>query len=1060
VDSIYRVARKLLYYRPIQQTLKELLSKPGFLMALNYKFIKAKDSNYEDVQDGINFKKHQNQMNKIYKRRKENEIGLQLKKVNIFISQFYDGVQIYNNKVADYWPLLFTILNLPPNIRNKIGFGMFLLSVFSSPQGSNAEKFLFKHCFISELQLLQRGVIMKQGKHNFFVQVRIIQHCMDTKAIGKELHVQEVGSLIGCPFCRGGFYGTYRHDLKKTVYGGNRVALPYNHFLRYIGQSQCCCPPNYYNNFDVPDDETEGFFSSQIENQILKTLKALNTGISQRLTNNKTLIRSCIQNTADNNMLIKKHYLDKNTHYTWFHPQPQFDLPHFSGNTFYFMHCDLRPQIEIRRRNQTEFYNDGMEAKNSNNKIVVNGVKDVWPFEKLFYADVEFDVNYDGFHCLYGVCKQISKLFKGKKKEYISSSFTKFCRESKVVPSVWTKWSNETKSWIESEYRPPWLLTQNEQDKVDAWLNAVLIPKTYSNHFQIKNMFKHFGLLRGNSFIVLFTVAIDYFITALPSALDKHYKLMISMLGSDISELLSPSFEYEDVESIHNRIIETVCALEGIFSEKQCTFILHELLHLAKHIHQMGPLNGWWTFAGERAMHFVKKFVKKGGRSFDKTAMIKYDLCESAITENKAFNNFEVDGDLKDNFSLTINQTIYQMEYDNNRFYLFQKCKKKKNCSFSSVESNYLLECLLGEVYKACRNYDEAYENSSYFRLHSYYTKLLGNLKHFVLYDNNISSFKDFLFSIYNNNGDGKKDSKKNQQIILTDDEKCTVKSVCLFLTFQKNFIIYKKAIIYGLRFTARGIECIETDNPTVNNNIYGRQGNYYKMNNSKNNINVYQNWSTQYSCWCRYKINKLNFDDDLNPSFFYGQLNYFFRFKCESDNILHGLPIANLVPRNYLEKNTVGTNPLGVDKIPCEESFIIPRKRDRNFFIPLTNFSPTAILIVPFDDGDEGKPIYIKQDLSSSDKSVGFYSDNNQISYMLAFDLHPNRKYSTFDKSKQKRYNKFSIKELNQLVNEESDDEESDEESEEESVETDQSEAVEEEEEDSEEEKEVLLSY
>jgi hypothetical protein len=88
VDSIYRVARKLLYYRPIQQTLKELLSKPGFLMALNYKFIKAKDSNYEDVQDGINFKKHQNQMNKIYKRRKENEIGLQLKKVNIFISQF------------------------------------------------------------------------------------------------------------------------------------------------------------------------------------------------------------------------------------------------------------------------------------------------------------------------------------------------------------------------------------------------------------------------------------------------------------------------------------------------------------------------------------------------------------------------------------------------------------------------------------------------------------------------------------------------------------------------------------------------------------------------------------------------------------------------------------------------------------------------------------------------------------------------------------------------------------------------------------------------------------
>jgi hypothetical protein len=32
----------------------------------------------------------------------------------------------------------------------------------------------------------------------------------------------------------------------------------------------------------------------------------------------------------------------------------------------------------------------------------------------------------------------------------------------------------------------------------------------------------------------------------------------------------------------------------------------------------------------------------------------------------------------------------------------------------------------------------------------------------------------------------------------------------------------------------------------------------------------------------------------------------------------------------------------------------------------------------------------------------------------MLVFDLHPNRKYSTFDLLKLKRYNKFSSKELN----------------------------------------------
>jgi hypothetical protein len=517
-------------------------------------------------------------------------------------------------------------------------------------------------------------------------------------------------------------------------------------------------------------------------------------------------------------------------------------------------------------------------------------------------------------------------------------------------------------------------------------------------------------------------VAINFLIIALPQKLDKRYKLIMSMLGNDISELLSPAFKFDDVELLHNKIIETVCAFEGIFSEKECTFIFHELLHLAQHIHQMGPIHGWWTFSGERAMHFVKQFVKKGGTSFDKSAMRKYDQCESSITEKALNNLFEVNDNEKENLYLSINKN-FQLEYDNNKFHLFKKkCKIQKNCSFSLVESNYFLDCLLAEVFKVSKDKEEAFANSSFFRLHCLFENMLGNKKQFLLKDKiTITNFKDFLFTIF-------KENKKiiDENVILSEDELSTAKTIWLFLAFQNNFSIHKKAIIYGFLFTARGIECIETENPTSDYYTnYGKQGNYYFMNNNRNDISLFHNWSTQYSSWCRYKINKLQFEDDLNPSIFYGQLNYFFRFHCPTDNILHGLPIANLVPRNFLGANTL-QNPLGVDKITCEKVFLIPKKKNeqRNCFIPLTNFCSTSILIVPFDVTD--RPIYIKNNTTSEEEKC-YYSKSKQISYILALDLHPNRKYSSFDASKLvERYNTFSQQELDDIDDENSEDGES----------------------------------
>jgi hypothetical protein len=76
---------------------------------------------------------------------------------------------------------------------------------------------------------------------------------------------------------------------------------------------------------------------------------------------------------------------------------------------------------------------------------------------------------------------------------------------------------------------------------------------------------------------------------------------------------------------LEKQIIETVCLFEAMFTEAECSFMVHEIIHLAPHIKLMGPVKGWWTYAGERAMHFVKKHVNSGGgQAFDKNAMQKY----------------------------------------------------------------------------------------------------------------------------------------------------------------------------------------------------------------------------------------------------------------------------------------------------------------------------------------------------------------------------------------------------------------------------------------------------
>jgi hypothetical protein len=142
---------------------------------------------------------------------------------------------------------------------------------------------------VDELKLLQEGLIVFCRNQYFFVQVRLIYHCVDTKALGKLLKVHETNSLAGCPFCAQG-KGTHRSALDKTVYPGHRILLEEKHYLRYFGKSQICCPPSYYAQEIVYKKECKSiersrnhFFHNQYMQYFEKNKKIVTEESSERL---------------------------------------------------------------------------------------------------------------------------------------------------------------------------------------------------------------------------------------------------------------------------------------------------------------------------------------------------------------------------------------------------------------------------------------------------------------------------------------------------------------------------------------------------------------------------------------------------------------------------------------------------------------------------------------------------------------------------------------------------------------------------------------------------------
>jgi hypothetical protein len=294
---------------------------------------------------------------------------------------------------------------------------------------------------------------------------------------------------------------------------------------------------------------------------------------------------------------------------TWHHNTVKYNT--FSKHLFY-EHCDFRKQIDYVRKTKKAYVNFGLEAIKIGE--AVEGVKGLWYFQKLSYANFSTDVNWDGFHSIANISKQFIEYSKGD--HGYSEGIKSFCERTMCHPKIYTA--------DNAVLDMPWVFSKEDKLNVDAFLNAILVPVGIKKLLQIDSIFLSNSFIRGIAHIQIVSTLMMFIISA--TQLNKAYIAYYKMLSDDIISLLRTAFVGpSELDELFLQIAETLALKEGLLPLSEASMISHQLIDFAKYIMNSGPLRNWWTFPGERALNAIKRFVKtSGGSYYELTALFKY----------------------------------------------------------------------------------------------------------------------------------------------------------------------------------------------------------------------------------------------------------------------------------------------------------------------------------------------------------------------------------------------------------------------------------------------------
>lgn len=1035
-----RISIKNIHYRSIIFIIRTLLdTDDNYVNYLNYKFlhpqartpngnsVRQDEYRYHDIQDGETARENLSQMNTRFKQFKEEmrkkHPNINFIEVSLLLSYFYDGVQLFKRKVVNFWLLLIQILNLPPTMRSQKGLGMFCLGIFSGLNGSKADEFLLGECFIQELHILYDGYVLVLGEKVYFLQARVIVHQFDTKAFEKVVKVQASNSLIGCPICHTCCGRTHAGWGKGTYLVGTRLNLPTNHKLRVFGSGFKYCGVNEGDIDIVPLSSPE----TKLQNK-----QFTDTDISQWQEPTGDDARQpkfpCEQvfDPASLNRILLYNIRVTGRQFDglWYHSEDAG----FARNAFHFHlfypNSEGRPMIPHVRKS-TRSYNENYlkseekykTAKESRDDAIrrpVQGVHGMWFAKSLPYVRFE-DTNWCSMHVLKNIYHSIIDSLTGVKMQSRSATFQKYCKMKYMHPSMWKTRKEDEK------FLHPWQLDQNCQNTADAYVNSIKLPKGYGNSLQAKDIFKKPSCTNCHAAKMLLLAVLPYLMDR--TRLEGAYKIFIHMLAEDLVDLFRPYHTSDSIERVHERLLETVAIHEGMYPPFYCNFIWHQVLDLPKMIKQLGCLEGWSGFWGERYVGVIKKMCPQGGINYDYTIMERVQRDELSSLDSFTKENSSLREQVFDPGYMGTYGPDYKHYFTNHKLYMY---KPILTCDINleEFERNILIvKCLLYEILVNCNfSKEEVCRKSALGRLYEAYEFHFPNFQ---------ITFVGFLLKLHNGDYLVAKVSRRNApQRDLSDYLKTNFEAndSWSYLTSQRGFILesdkdvcipevlsnnllskpYRYCRVSGERFYSRGFNCREMHESE-------------KRKNAENNLQLTWNRENNISCWCKWWT--MDVDERKHLKYVsYGQLNSFHKINFESEPLLHDAILASVCTRIHTFDEDHYTDLINkYARVDTDDQSLDLRNCRRYIFCK--HIVPTAIAvvgIVPEQNGwmqwgwkaseQNGWKPWDNLELArrhSDLADVTCYAEgpNSNVKFLHLIDIHPTNTNIKYDSSMKKYY-------------------------------------------------------
>ena len=980
------VPNKQLYYRPIRLLIMDLVRTEWFVKALNYKRKDFRQYYKEDnsiSENGIIADTNLQEMKDRFEAwKKEDSKRLDYEMVNILLSEFYDGVQLFKRRTKDFNCLITGILNLPPTYRGKEGISNFITAVYEGKH-KFAEQVLFSDLYVEELQSLLQGFEFSCNGKQFFIQARLILHIMDTKAAEGVFKFQNCGnSTQGCPSCH---VISGIHDGAKCIYLGHRYTLPLHHFLRPIGQSHKCCPAEFYSD--------NKWFSMELFPAGREKVSSIHDVYkSNKQRQDPEYCLPCDGDTDRKQNLMEIYSPNASeSQLLWFHTG-DFSLEKIRNEKtglkriLYFRHYDLRNYQQYNRYSYTRYVADAQKAeelnatneKSSKRKtakpIGVRGVKGLWPFARYPIADISTQSGPPGIHAITGCVRMLLDIIMGeytlkdpKSKKGIplkdaQETGLDLSSDNVDVAASDDEYGVDDESSTDShkeevpapaknlyipEYRPktaPYSANKHDTEQITYWLRCVLLPKGMADDsWDIK--LSSIGSLKMNQKLKVISCYWDLIMLGCPS-IDASFRLFYRMFAADIMQMQRLKFTLEDVDRLQNCILESISSWEGALPAKTLHYKVHQLVDIPSSLRNFGTLLNSSEFSGERMVGIVKDHKlhsNSGGGSFGNIVMRKQVRREGRKMNefySKSINTTNSDAPNGKHLQLVNGELIF------NDFPFKLHKDKSEITSLRHYEIEHLVDLLICEVSKRFSANEETCKTESvlYKLIKTHRKKQKSNI--------------DVLIDAAN--------QRKDAGIF--DHYEITIAKKLL----KGETVFYRGACIYGLKFCSRGSDNRQNCSPKVYN--YGAEripGNY----DTRRGDGVLD-WVTKasYSSWCMFHGN----DSKLK----FGQLNGFFEINI-GDPGIDGLLVASVTSRIHEKVE-------GISFVKEIRSLDVTQ-----IFVSLQDICPTLIGVCPFTR-KKGRLIAISINVNRSNGACKnknlICTDKKLVTEFAMIILHPER--------------------------------------------------------------------